>query len=451
MILIPAILFITRPKIHSIDKKGRATLEIQLLHSNTKGYTISKSYKKYTEDQLILVWKTTVHDHMYTLDRIVGSVNNPIHWETILPYRVRVPHSPKHHTPFIPNIVGKHGLRESNPYIHSNIPHSFLCVDSPGTVDREDGVWYKHPRSMGIFVVDIPSQFKWNHNQTGCLQHLSIMWNGQKQTAGHATRTYYLPSYRLPMIEPCMYRCVKDTNENLPILCYDIIQKKMFSSVIQPHHEVTLKSTDDSVASYPEWFRTSPLKDMSVAQQNVHLNLHWEDTLPKRSKFMMFSRNHPIHERYNPISSPVRNIGHLWNQCLWWDSHNPSIHWKQSWNHTLDEMVYSMVKSTLTAKYIRTHSHSLAFVRHIMKTETSVFDALVEYKLQPNSDGFIRICGEHLTIWCPADVLEGKKIGSRITIQCSIKKTPDPFRMIQIRKWNGKESSPTNTETESVS
>jgi hypothetical protein len=104
MILIPAILLITKPKIHSIDKKGRATLEIQILSfpKSQKALTISKSYRKYTRDQIILIHKKPIQHNIHTLERVIGPVNELQNWHVILPYRIQIPTSIKTHTPFIP-------------------------------------------------------------------------------------------------------------------------------------------------------------------------------------------------------------------------------------------------------------------------------------------------------------------------------------------------------------
>lgn len=144
--LIPAILFIMKPKIHSIDKKGRATIEIKLIldiGKQIKSLVISSSYKKYKEDQVILVEGDTIRDRIFKMNQVIGSVNDIKSWDQILPYRIQVPIKRSKHISFQPKIVGKNGLVESSHYIYGSSPRSFLCVDSPGTIDREDGVWYR--------------------------------------------------------------------------------------------------------------------------------------------------------------------------------------------------------------------------------------------------------------------------------------------------------------------
>lgn len=264
MILIPALLLITRPRVHSIDKKGRATLEIQLLTfpKTKKALTISKSYRKYTQDQIILVHKNPIQHNIHTLERVIGPVNELKVWDHILPYRINIPPSLKTYTPFIPNKPCC-GLKPTTEFRHNCASTQYFCIDSPGTIDREDGFWYLSNRHMGIFVVDIPSQLNWNYNKKSCIEYLCDMWKTQHEKV-KLTRTMYLPTHKLPLIHSDSYKCVEATNTKLPILCIDIIQNKFFPSFIEKHHTVHLATTNDPPSTYPEWFKKCVMKDWSV-------------------------------------------------------------------------------------------------------------------------------------------------------------------------------------------
>jgi len=212
MILIPALLLITRPKVHSIDKKGRATLEIQLLTfpKSTKALTVSKSYRKYTRDQIILVHKTPVKNNIHTLERVMGPTNDLSVWHTILPYRINIPTNLKDYTPFIPRKPCC-GLKASTDTIHNKTLSKFFCIDRPGTIDREDGFWYLSDKHMGVFVVDLPTQLNWTYNSKSCIQYLCDMWKTQYEKV-KMTRTMYLPTHKIPLIHSDSYKCVEETN-----------------------------------------------------------------------------------------------------------------------------------------------------------------------------------------------------------------------------------------------
>jgi hypothetical protein len=52
------------------------------------------------------------------------------------------------------------------------------------------------------------------------------------------TKTMYLPTHKIPLIHHHSYKCVEKTGENnkLPVLCFDIIQNKIFPSFIENHN-----------------------------------------------------------------------------------------------------------------------------------------------------------------------------------------------------------------------
>ena len=417
-------------------------MEIQLLNDtkHKKALTISKSYRKYKEDQLILIWNVSVSKRIYTLERVVGPVTKLEHWHDILPYRVKVPHSVRSHTPFTPTIIGKNGLKESKSYIVSNAPQHYLCVDSPGTIDREDGVWYKSPDSMGVFVVDIPSQFNWNHNSKPCVHFLSDMWN-QQHSKVNTTRTFYLPNYRLPLLHHDSYKCVQTINQNLPILCYDIIQKKTFSTQIQEHHTVTLLTTDDTPDSYPSWFRDSQMNQWSVATANETLNSQWHSSLSIPKQCMLCMKHHPSYSNYIPISSPIRNLYDLWNQCIWWDSQRNSIKWSLIYSNTVQTMMQQAMIDQCKSGYIRHQTSATRFTEYIMNTHTTTFTGTIQYISNETGDGFILLDSPNLQIWCSKKIMKHHTIGDTIVVKCSIRKTPDPFRMIRVKAVESKSAA----------
>lgn len=159
MLPIPALLYITRPQIRSIDPKGRATMKIRILSMIAPqkfGYIVSATYKKYTEDQLILV-NPSDDLTMFSLVQIVGPTSLLDHWNTILPFRIQI-NSKDIGKKFLnlPNYLEK----SLDPQISHGAALStrkFLLSDTHQTTDREDGIWYDSPTKYGIFAIDLPS------------------------------------------------------------------------------------------------------------------------------------------------------------------------------------------------------------------------------------------------------------------------------------------------------
>ena len=458
MNLIPAILPITKLKVYSIDRKGRATLEIKLLSfpKTKKAFTITKCHSKYHEDQVILVNKECdTKKHIHTLDRVVGPVSSPSVWNTILPYRISVAPSLKRHEMYTPLTI-QCSLSEQNHYTSLGTPSKFLCIDSPGTVDREDGFWYSSPYSMGVFVIDLPSQFKWTHNMKVTTQYLCDMLHNQSNITH--TRTLYLPTHRLPLMDPSCYTCVNQINHSLPILCYDIISSTLFSSTIESYHDVSLHTYLDSPSTYPTWFMESKMNTISVSEQNEILNSKWykQKNLQFNTISVLFKKKHPTYSSYYPISSPVRSLGDLWNQCVYWDTVQER-RWKSSFNHVSQSLFQRIIRDTLKSKYLSLHSNSLSLVTHILTEEIDTMKANITYIHMDNKQsiqfGFATVLQTY-TVFLPKEIFSNENITlhDTITVQFTLTKHPDPFRMIQVRLPDSEQettTSATDTKTES--
>lgn len=198
MSLIPALLPLMKPQIHSIDRKGRATISIRLLSNEwmdqPNAFTVTKSYRTHTEDLIIMVKQPKKKDSLlFTMDHIVGHASKLDTWFAILPHRIGISNPAKHRylglRPFASLTQSPHGV----PMEIRN--RKFLLVDSPGTVDREDGIWFDSNDDFGVFVVDLPSQFGWTDNRKTCTQILSEQWIElrAKHIGTTPTRTFYLP------------------------------------------------------------------------------------------------------------------------------------------------------------------------------------------------------------------------------------------------------------------
>ena len=101
----------------------------------------------------------------------------------------------------------------------------FLLVDKPGTIDREEGIWYDSDNNFGVFMVDIPSQFGWTHNSKPCTKILIEQWlDNMSYDYIPITRTFYLPKKRLSMLNPETYYCISPDSlakhKSIDILCF---------------------------------------------------------------------------------------------------------------------------------------------------------------------------------------------------------------------------------------
>lgn len=289
MTLIPALLQLSKPKIHSIDSKGRATISIRLLSNrwmhSPMAFTKTKCYRTRKEDLLIMVHQKDKESRMFKMDHIVGEANCLDHWCTILPYRVGI--VKYSHIPLRPFRT----LSESPEGMSMSTVHrKFLLVDSPGTVDREDGIWFDSNEDFGVFVVDIPTQFGWTNNRKPCHQILSEQWLNSRKTQQPPTCSFYLPRKRLSMLDPKTYHCITPETlrkyTSIPIICYHWKKKSVFKSTIHVSHDVTC--LDSETSPYPKWFNECPtLKDTKVCEWNATMNAHWFHMYPTHFPFMI--------------------------------------------------------------------------------------------------------------------------------------------------------------------
>lgn len=323
--IFPALLFITKPKIHSIDKKGRTILQINILGfpTNKPGLIRSSTYTKYTTDQLLFVKLIDKTQHLYAITHIIGDATKLENWDTILNIRFKLPPTKTFRsiTPYSP--IKNTTLRESTHYTKPNHIRKFLLIDSPGTVDREDGVWYDSPSSYGVFVVDIPTQLGWTHNIRSPLFYLYETWkqfsSNKDNKHSMLTQTFYLPSQRLSLFTTDSYYCVNkeaiDKHGCIPILCYDIPNNNTFPSEINTIHDVTYRYTTDTTELLPSWFTDSPLSSLSVSQANEIINSKWHAFIDKNKNIHtpLIHKLHPSIPNYYPISSPIRSLTDLWN------------------------------------------------------------------------------------------------------------------------------------------
>lgn len=325
MRLTPAILHITKPTVYSIDKKGKATMKITLLtmehqtEATDIASTRTKKYRTFKEDQIILVSQKDKERRLYTMESVVGPTSDINHWESILPYRIGLP-SVKQHRPL--KLPSFHTL---TPQVPPALPfRHYMLIDSPGTVDREDGIWWDSNEAYGVFTVDIPTQKGWTHHNRPCVEYLSSQlfdYYVEKHQFPH-TRTFYLPSMRLPMVDPSDYVCVSeetlDQHTSIPILCYHIPKQEVFTSHIHKDNAVHFASTEDNPSTFPAWYHRSPLANLSVADCNITMNTKWFRQDSESDGTHLITKLHPAYPKqtYAPITSPIRNMGDLWNQCV---------------------------------------------------------------------------------------------------------------------------------------
>jgi hypothetical protein len=249
MSLIPALLPLTKPKIHSIDKKGRATIGIRLLSNEwtdrPKAFTVTKCYRNYHEDLIIMV-KQKDTSLVFTMDHIVGAAKDLTTWTKILPQRIGISNPESHQYLQLHSYTSLSEAKNNTPPMTTAI-RKFLMVDKPGTVDREDGIWFDSKENFGVFVVDIPTQFGWTHNRKSCTQILSEQWVTLR-TRTTPTRTQYLPHQRLAMLNPKTYHCISpqtlDAHSNIPILCFHWKKQTVFRSNLCASHDITFLDSD---------------------------------------------------------------------------------------------------------------------------------------------------------------------------------------------------------------
>ena len=239
MSLIPAILYLTKPKIKSIDDKGRATMKIKLLFFNLDpyvknfGYTVTKVYNKFKSDLLIMVKKTPYNKNIFQMSHVIGPVTNQQNWEKILPLRFNIP-SLKDHQYL--KLQHQFSLRptESDPPL-GETTRKYLLVDKVGTIDREDGIWFDSNEDFGVFTIDFPTQYGWTDNSKSSTQILSEqLINLEKKYYKIPTRSIYLPTYRLSMLNPSQYYSINEDTLKyityIPIICFHWNKKTIFRS-----------------------------------------------------------------------------------------------------------------------------------------------------------------------------------------------------------------------------
>lgn len=440
MLLIPAILHIVKPTIYSIDTKGKATIKITLLAIDDRiqpsATTTTKSYRTLHEDHIILVSPKKKQQRQYNMESIVGPVSELRHWNAILPLRIGLK-QPKYHVPFrIPSLIT---LLPQSP--SPDILRKYILIDSPGTIDREDGIWWSSNDNYGVFTIDIPTQKGWTHQSKSCVDFLSSKLFDFYIETYHLppTRSFYLPSTRLPMIDSRDYICLSkeslETHTSIPIICYNIAQPSICKSHIHKDNEVIFATTDDDPSKFPSWYHQSPLANLSVADCNITMNQSWASRIPT-NPYIMY-RPHPScpDSTYAPITSPIRNMGDLWNQCVLHDYLTRS---KIQTCKQIEHMRLQCIQDLEKSKFLSIHITNLKLVHTLFETRKDtepIFEGNVSYVAEKY--GIVE--SKQHTFWIPFKELQGAKVGDRITVKCRLHRNPDPFRMIQV----------VNTKTES--
>lgn len=441
--VIPALLPITKPKIHSIDKKGRAMIQIQLLSfPHTKSAIVrSSTYNKYTTDQLIFVSIQDPSLSLYSIVRFIGDATKTELWNTILPYRLKLPIPAVHQPITLYSPLTDSSLKESKHYVRTTTTlRKFLLVDSPGTVDREDGVWFDNVSSYGTFVIDVPSQLGWINNTNNPLHYLRETWKryNKRTDKTHAmlTQTYYLPSYRLPLFKLDTYKCINkktlETHISLPILCYDIPNKKLYPSQITMYHDVTYKYTTDNTP-LPEWYTKSPLASYSFSEKNSIMNSMWHTSIPS-TKYLI-TKQHPTYKQYCPISSPIRSLIDIWNQCVFWEYTQVKDE-KNLFNSISmrDKLIQLISRNQIKARLLKHRSSNMTISNIMIEKETSQWEGIVDYIFDNRAKGgfisFLPVLKEN--IWISETYLYDFEVGDKVIVQFALTRNHDPMNKLRI-------------------
>jgi hypothetical protein len=438
MYLIPAILHIVKPTVFSIDKKGKATMKISLLSlahkDQTNATTRTKSYRTLKEDHIIIVSSKKNKNNLYHMESIIGPTSDIRHWETILPLRIGL-YPIKQHVPI--TLPSFHTLTPQTPPAYPF--RKFILIDSPGTVDREDGIWWDSNENYGVFTIDIPTQKGWTHNTTPCIEflasHLFNFFVEQNQLP--PTRTFYLPSTRLPMIDSKYYTCISneslERNIHIPILCYNIPQNHISTSYIHKENEILFASTEDDPSTFPTWYHQCPLSNMSVADCNITMNSKWFQSDSIQS--FIISRPHPDFPNsiYAPITSPIRNMGDLWNQCILHDCliQQPMTKLNSCVSTLYPELQQQCIRDLEKSKFLKTHATHLRLYQTIfqtMKDMEPIFRGTICFK----SETFGILETKQHTFWIPKEQMGDSEVGDSMTIKCRLRRHSDPLRMIQV-------------------
>lgn len=457
MKLIPALLPITKLKIYSINRKGKALLGIKILtlfHTefSTHGKVENKSYTKYSEDQLIFVTYIPNSDNRFIIDRVIGPASNTENWNYILTYRLGLDDC-KQLIPYTPSILKNISLKESTEYFKmEQLKYEYLLIDNVGTIDREDGIWWKSEESFGTFVIDIPTQFGWTHNSKSAVSHLLKMLEQDSKSDKHVYMNLYLEGFRIPTMNS--YYCINGETlreyKRIPILCWDYKQKRMFSSEITYKNKVWFETCDNPSPNLPKWYDyLIKTHKYDVAQSNTLLNSSWFKSLHYNSEdYVLMDKTHYKHDSYFPISSPVRSIIDIWNQCAYWDIISKNKH------GNLIKLQAKLLKpeirkSMMYNKFIRHYLSSKSLVEYIFKKYNDanakvVMRARIIHKLEDKRGAFIEIVESKsdgldmnsVQFWVPDIVSIDKKNGDSFLCSFILTRHKDPFRMIKIRTFH---------------
>ena len=457
MKLIPAYLPITKLKIYSIDKKGKAVLGIKILclfHSEfgTHGKIENKSFTKYSEDQLIFVKHIPDSDKIFVLDRVIGSASKIENWNYILTYRLGLDDC-KQIVPYVPRILKNISIKESTEYRKMDeYKYEYLLIDNAGTIDREDGIWWKSDKSFGTFVIDIPTQFGWTHNSQSAVSQLLNMLEQDNKTNKHIHMNLYFEGFRIPTMNS--YYCIsEDTlreHKRIPILCWDYQKKLMFSSEITCKNKVWFETYDNQSPNVPKWFDyLIKTYGYDVAKSNTLMNSNWFRSLKYRSEdYVLMDKIHYKYDSYYPISSPVRSIIDIWNQCAYWD-----IIQKHKHNNLIElqaKLLKPVIcKSIMYNKFIRHYNSSKSLVEYMFKkyknkNASVVMRVRIVHTLYDKKGAFIEIIEStsdgldmnNIQFWVPDIVSIDKKIGDIFLCSFILTRHKDPFRIIKIRTYH---------------
>ena len=133
----------------------------------------------------------------------------------------------------------------------------------------------------------------------------------------------YFEGYRIPTMNS--YYCISGEtlreHKRIPILCWDYKKKMMFSSEITCKNKIWFETYDNPSPNFPKWYdHLIKTYGYDVAKSNTLLNSSWFMTMKYHSEdYVLMKKTHYNYDSYYPISSPVRSIIDIWNQCAYWD------------------------------------------------------------------------------------------------------------------------------------
>lgn len=236
------------------------------------------------------------------------------------------------------------------------------------------------------------------------------------------------------MLDPTTYHCISPeslrTHTSIPILCFHWTKQTVFRSNLYASHDVTFLDSDRK--TFPTWFQECPtLQHTTVSDWNITMNSNWFQSFPDVLPYAC-SQSH----MYAPITSPVRSLRDLWNQCV--------VHDRLTQRNRKHPFVYNDIqkKSDIDlqkAKFLRFHASVLQLTKQLFQThkdtdELPVFEGVCSAIL-PNKGIFVDL---HMdakpVIFLPFQKhleLVSVKLHTPLFLRCRLHRNPDPFQKIQ--------------------